>query len=294
MGTISYMVQIAIIGDVHQGIDAADIRYLNGTDIDLVLLTGDLASWWPWEAEKAAGILAGLQKPALFIAGNHDTVYPHQLLAEVFGWRRLSRLFSLGQARRAGRLRQALGPVIWGGFSTHTFSAAGLRFDVIAGRPLSHGGPTVAYRSYLERQFEVTTMAEASQRLCQCVDQARSDQLIFLAHNGPTGLGAKRGDIWGRDFVAEEGDHGDPDLQAAVAYAVQRGKRVIAVVAGHMHQQLKGGGRREWYVVDDGIHYINAAQVPRIFEYQGQTVHHHVRLSFDESTVEVTEMLVPS
>lgn len=37
---------------------------------------------------------------------------------------------------------------------------------------------------------------------------------VLVAHNGPTGLGARRQDICGVDWMAgQEGDHGDPDLE---------------------------------------------------------------------------------
>ena len=49
-------------------------------------------------------------------------------------------------------------------------------------------------------------------------------------------------------------------------------KRVLAVVAGHMHHRLKGGGERKWLVESDGVLYVNAARVPRI-EKSGQRYH---------------------
>lgn len=39
---------------------------------------------------------------------------------------------------------------------------------------------------------------------------------MLAAHNGPTGLGSARHDPCGVDWMAEEGDHGDPDLQVGV------------------------------------------------------------------------------
>lgn len=286
------MIQLAVIGDVHGHVTSADIVYFNNADYDLILVVGDLARWWPWQGEAAARVLAHLQKPVLFVPGNHDTVHAFQLAAEIFGWQRLARFFSLGQERRAHNLRQALGQVIWGGFSTHSFVVAGMAFDVLVARPMSHGGPALAFRPYLQRHHGLATLADSTDLLCRCVDAAASDQLIFLAHNGPAGLGSDRASIWGRDFDAAGGDQGDPDLQNAVAYARRQGKRVIAVVAGHMHHALRDGGQRTWHMFRGGTHYVNAARVPRIFQGQGQTVRHHVRLTFDEASVEVQEVLV--
>jgi hypothetical protein len=55
---------------------------------------------------------------------------------------------------------------------------------------------------------------------------------------------------------------------------------------------LMGGGSRRWHIVCDGIHYLNAARVPRIFVQDGRRLRHHIRLSFDETRVEIEEMLV--
>ena len=115
--------------------------------------------------------------------------------------------------------------------------------------------------------------------------------MIFLAHNGPTGLGTSRSDLWGCDFRREEGDFGDEDLALAITYARELGKRVLAVVAGHMHHRLRGGGKRRWYERKDGILYVNAARVPRIFEELGHAYHHHVDLTIDGDEVEAIEVL---
>ncbi|MGH8459189.1 MAG: hypothetical protein ACRESV_07555, partial [Nevskiales bacterium] len=96
-----------------------------------------------------------------------------------------------------------------------------------------------------------------------------------------------RDDIWGCDFRPEGGDFGDPDLRAAVEYAIALGKTVHAVIAGHMHHRLKGGGgeRRYWQIRQDGILYINAARVPRIRRRVPGQPRHHVALTLDEHGV---------
>ena len=107
--------------------------------------------------------------------------------------------------------------------------------------------------------------------------------IIFLSHNGPAGLGAARDDIWGCDFRPSGGDFGDPDLRAVIDYARAQGKTVHAVMAGHMHHRLKRGGeRRCWQTTGDGVLYINAARVPRIRRRAEQQPRHHVALTLDE------------
>jgi uncharacterized protein (TIGR04168 family) len=138
----------------------------------------------------------------------------------------------------------------------------------------------------------VATLEDSAALLKRRVDQTRSERLIFLAHNGPYGLGDRPTDIWGCDFAPERGDWGDHDLTQAIAYARARGKQVLAVVAGHMHQRTRQGGRRSWHVERDGIHYVNAARVPRVYVENGARQRHHVRLEVAPDGVAVHEVTV--
>ena len=286
------MVQIAVIGDVHRHFSAEDVAYFNNSDYDLILVVGDLANWWPHEGHQVARTMSQLKKPCLLIPGNHDTVTAYQLLAEVKQYRTFMRLSTIGHGRRERSLRRALGSITYCGYSTHAFNVRGVPFGVVAARPYTMGGPKLGFKHRLEQVYGITSMEESAERLERCLDQATSDRLIVLAHNGPTGLGASREDIWGCDFLPEEGDYGDPDLERAIAYAQNTGKRVMCVVAGHMHRKLQGGGQRLWQLEKDGIYYLNAARVPRIFRQDGEIVRHHIRLSFDESSFEIEELLI--
>lgn len=281
--------RLAVVGDVHTYFDAADVAWLNGSDVDVVLFVGDLCNMWPWEGLPAARQMARLTKPAIFVPGNHDTAHLFHILADVkrVGW--LERLAAVGQGWRAQRLRRALGAVVFGGYSVHPLRAGGMALDVVVARPYA-SGKYLTYPTVLRRQFGVGSLAESAQRLCALVDAAQAETLLFLAHNGPAGLGSGAADIWGADFLPEAGDYGDGDLATAVDYARQQGKRVVAVVAGHMHHTLKGGGQRRWRAVQDGIHYINAARVPRIADGR----HHFVLLKVgaDAADFSVTAVAV--
>lgn len=287
------MVKIALIGDVHRQISSADVTAFNQSDYDLLLFVGDLANYRHREGLAAARILAGLRKPALLIPGNHDGILAWQLLAEIKQSPFWIRLFSRGQARRVAQLRRALGPVAVGGYSAHAYQFNGFAFDVIAARPFAMGGSSFSFAPYLQRAYGVADLAASAARLRHCVDAAHSDTLIFLAHNGPTGLGAAADAIWGADFRRAAGDHGDADLAEAVAYAQAQGRRVVAVVAGHMHWRTKQGAQRQWHALCDGIHYVNAARVPRIWQADGQTRRHHLRLTFGEGETAVAPIIWP-
>lgn len=285
--------QIALIGDIHCQFNQHDVARFNQSDDDLLLFTGDLANYRHREGLAVARQMARLQKPALIIPGNHDTLMALQLLAEIKRWPRLCRWLAWGQPRRLGQWQRALGSIEVGGYSVHPVPG---RADVavMVGRPFAMGGSVLHCQPQLLRQFDINTMADSAARLCRLVEETASSRLLFLAHNGPTGLGSSRESIWGKDFQSRAGDFGDADLRTAIDYARQRGKQVLAVIAGHMHHRLKKGGQRTWHLVQDGIHYVNAARVPRIFEQDGHTVHHHLRLTLTADSVTISEQLCSS
>lgn len=275
--------KLAVVGDIHTHFDDADVAFLNSADVDGVLFVGDLCNYWWWEGYAAARQMARLEKTAVFIPGNHDTAHLFHILADVFhiGW--LERVSAVGQRRRLAALQKMLLPVVMGGYSRHTFRAQDLTLDVIVGRPFSSGGAGLTYPTILRQAYGISSLAESADRLKQLVDESQADALLFLGHNGPSGLGSEAHAIWGVDFRPEAGDHGDGDLETAVAYARAQGKRVTAVVGGHMHHQLKNGGQRQWHIIQNGIHYINAARVPRI----EQNNHHIVLLHITQETIDV-------
>lgn len=108
---------------------------------------------------------------------------------------------------------------------------------------------------------------ESAERIITNAKEAPQDNLlVFLAHNGPRGLGSKVEDICGCDWVERGGDHGDPDFEEAIAAVKQEGIQVPLVVFGHMHQRLQCGHplKRTMLVVRDKTIYLNAAVVPRV------------------------------
>lgn len=303
-GPVSRTIRIAVIGDVHLQWDADDVRHFNASAYDLILFVGDLATYAHKGALAVARSIAELRRPTLVMLGNHDGIHVGQLVAEVARKAQVSDLLGGRQARRCDELERALGPAVLCGYSRHAVpGAAADDLAIIAARPHSMGGSYIAYRRFLGERFGVRSIEDSARRLCALVDAAEQQQLIFFAHNGPSGLGAARSDIWGCDFRKAEGDWGDDDLRQAIAYARTSGKQVLAVVAGHMHHHVKasGGAQRCWRLERDGVVYVNAARVPRIFSRNGARVHHHVALSIhhtgepdgDRDAVVADEVLIP-
>jgi uncharacterized protein (TIGR04168 family) len=280
--------KLAVIGDVHHAFNEVDTAYFNASDHEAVLFTGDIYNYSLQRGLRAAAELAELEKPALLVPGNHDAIHPAQLAAEISRRTSLIRLTSMGHMKRVRDLREAVGGVQVGGYMTHRLKED---LDVITGRPHSMGGSAISFAPHLADAYGVVTLEDSVNKLKHCVDESEASQVVFLAHNGPTGLGEHRSDLWGCDFRREEGDFGDLDLRMAIDYAIGRGKHVLAVIAGHMHHRLRGGGRRNWYERRDGVLYVNAARVPRIFEERGGIFHHHVDLLIENGYAEAIEVL---
>jgi uncharacterized protein (TIGR04168 family) len=296
---VSGSFRIAVIGDVHLLFGPADVEALDAGGYDLVLFVGDLAGYRHGGGIEVARHVARLRTPALVVPGNHDGVQAAQLAAEllandVAAVALESGPFAGGQASRVEALRAALAPAVLGGYSLHAYEARSTRLDVIVARPHSFGGPRLAFRPYLERAFGVASLEASARTLCALVDRASAERIVILAHNGPTGLGDRRDAIWGCDFRRSEGDFGDPDLRIALDHAARTGKRVVAVIAGHMHHAVRGGGVRTWRLARDGVLHVNAARVPRVFRREDRELRHHVCVEIREDGAVAEEILVPS
>jgi uncharacterized protein (TIGR04168 family) len=281
-------VRLAVIGDVHLHFNEKDVAYFNGSNYDLILFVGDLVNYVPWRAKVVWKLIDRLNKPTLFMPGNHDSTNVIQLIAEVLGNQPLAQISGAGQSHNFTKLTKHLQSTTICGYSLHPQNIQEYSFDIIAARPHSMGGPNLSFKPYLKKSLGIHSIEESAAKIKEQIDKSQNENIVFFAHNGPTGLGSKRDDIWGCDFKKSEGDFGDPDLEQAIDYARSQEKKVLAVIAGHMHQGLKGGGQRRWTVQQNGTTYLNAARVPRIYENAGTAVHHHVCVEIGANGVEVT------
>ncbi|MCB1171990.1 MAG: metallophosphoesterase [Leptospiraceae bacterium] len=272
------VLRIAIIGDIHKSWHDFDTRYFNQSDYDWILFTGDLPGRTHRSTAAVARQISALQKPAILIPGNHDGTSMRQLLAELTNNADMRLKHAHRQGPLRDELREALGDILMGGYSLHCLATEVQAIDLIVARPHSMGGTVFSYGPWLEKQFGVRDFESSTAKLVELIDQSHAEQLVFLAHNGPTGLGSERNSIWGKDFGRAPADFGDRDLRDALDYARQKGRRVRAVVAGHMHHHIKTAGSRTWQMRMDDICYINAARVPRIFKQKDDWFHQHVRL----------------
>jgi len=279
--------RLAVVGDVHLAFGPADVAHLDAQGYDAILFVGDLSGYARRGALRVARYVRSLKTRAFVIPGNHDTAGAPQLFAEVMQNETAIQMLGAGQRERVDELRALLSPAELVGYSMHRLG----NLTMIAGRPHSFGGPRLAFRPYLTEAFRVSTLEASAARLRWLIDDVRDERLLFLAHNGPTGLGDRRDAIWGCDFRRSEGDFGDPDLESAIQHARTKGKRVVAVIAGHMHHALKGRGTRQWLEERDGTLYVNAARVPRVFREHGREKRHYVEVVIDRDRATAKEVL---
>lgn len=268
-------VKIGIIGDLHGSFDAEDARYFNRSDYDLLLLTGDLGSGTAQNGISVAREVARLDKPTLVVAGNNDAPYAAEIAAE---FKYQSRLAALMRVSR-GRGEQESSVVLCG-YDLRTYTFADYSFSVLVGRPYSRGGPHLFHPEGLAERYGVLDHEGSEAQLRELVRAAPTRDVLWLAHNGPSGLGSRGIDIFGADFREEEGDWGDRDLESAVQFS-KEDRRVLAVIAGHMHRRPpRAGAERERtaQVEKDGTLYVNAGVVPRIFSGAKGEVRHHMVL----------------
>ncbi len=110
---------------------------------------------------------------------------------------------------------------------------------------------------------------ESARLIARAAADADCENVIFLGHTGPTGLGEAPGDPCGRDWKPLGGDWGDPDFGEAIDRTRSAGKHVPLVTFGHMHHKLrhtKQELRKSLEVSAEGTVYLNAASVPRIID----------------------------
>ena len=284
---------IGVIGDVHLFWDDEDVAFFNSSGYDLLLFVGDLAAYTQVRGQRIARSIGALRTPAMCIPGNHDGLHALQLGAEIAPRaHRFRNAFCEGQARRCRSLEKALGDVELVAYTQRRVAPAGVPLNIVVCRPHSIGGRRLACLRYLDEAYGVDSMESSVARLKSLVDACDDSPILFLAHNGPSGLGDRADSIWGCDFRKKEEDWGDRDLEEAVRYASSKGRKVLATVAGHMHRKTKSGKRRPAQVEKDGVLYVNAAEVPRHRRAKGVKTRHHVKLTVTAGRVKAEDLWV--
>jgi uncharacterized protein (TIGR04168 family) len=281
--------RIGLVGDLHGAFDPTDAAQLDAEGYERILFVGDLGPGTLEADRQVARAIARLRTPVMVMPGNNDCANAPTLRAELGHQRGLASLMQKSGAKHRSPLLQASAKVTWCGYGLHPLPVGASGVTLVSGRPYSMGGAEVAFADELRVRHAIGSMAESTDRLIALVDEVPTPSVVFLAHNGPTGLGGERDAPWGNDFASEASDHGDPDLRAAVDRAHARGLRVLGVIAGHMHHRLRGGGTRRWLERRGEVLFVNPAQVPRVVAERTGVRRHHVEMRLSEHRLEVEE-----
>jgi len=285
-------IRIGVIGDLHAHWDHVDVAQFDRTDYDLLLFTGDLGSGTRNSSLQVAKVMSRLRKEALVMPGNNDTGDIAELAAELAHQSGIKNLLAIREQSSITGRSTGTPTVRLCGYSRHRLTRGPVDLTLIAGRPHSLGGSELSFPEHMNATYGIDSIAASTERLIGLVDESPTEDIVFFSHNGPAGLGNEPHAMWGCDFKPDGGDWGDPDLAAAIDHAFERGKRVLAVVAGHMHHRTKCGNNRPWRLERNGIVFINAAKVPRIFSADADVHRHHVSLEITPSGAEVSEVFI--
>jgi uncharacterized protein (TIGR04168 family) len=251
-------IRMAIVGDIHSEWSDLDNCLLQQLDLDLVLFVGDFGN----EDVVVADRIATLELPKAAILGNHDAWYTAS------PWGQSKCPYDRATEDRVQQQLDILG-ICHVGYGKLDFPD--LNLSVVGSRPFSWGGKEWRNKDFYQKRFGVSGFTESVERITTAAAQTSTDRLIFIGHNGPTGLGDEPTDICGRDWEDVGGDYGDPDLEAALSKVRATGKKIPLVAFGHMHHQLRHTKERlrvAYKQVDETL-YLNAARCPRMVVSEG-------------------------
>ncbi|MEG3990142.1 TIGR04168 family protein [Microcoleus sp. S28C3] len=249
-------IKIAVVGDVHDLWEPEDGEALKHLDVDLVLFVGDFGN----ESVEVVRAIAQLDIRKAAVFGNHDAWYT------ATEWGRSQCPYDQTQENWVKQQLDLMGEAHVG-YGKRDFPELGV--TVVGSRPFTWGGSEWKYGDFYSEWFGVESFEESAQRIAAAAAQADCENVIFLGHTGPTGLGEAPEDPCGRDWKPLGGDWGDPDFAEAIDRTRSSGKHIPLVTFGHMHHKLrhtKQELRKSLEVSAEGTVYLNAASVPRIVE----------------------------
>ena len=250
------IIKIAVVGDVHARWEREDELALKHLGIDLVLFVGDFGN----ESVEVVRQVASVDLPKAVILGNHDAWYT----ASVWGQKKAP--YDRALEDRVQQQLELLGETHVG-YGKLDFPQFNL--SVVGSRPFSWGGEKWKNKDFYRDRYGINNFAESTTKIVAAAKETAYDTIIFIGHNGPTGLGDRPEDSCGRDWEPLGGDHGDPDLTEAIDKVRILGKSIPLVTFGHMHHSLRHRKDRLRTIVNTSPEetiYLNSARVPRIKE----------------------------
>ncbi len=268
-------ITIAVVGDVHDQWEEADNNALEQLDIDLILFVGDFGN----ESVPVVRKIREVSVPKAVIMGNHDAWYTAS------AWGRKKCPYDRYKEDWLQQQLDLLGD-IHVGYDKLDFPQ--FKLSVVGSRPYSWGGPELKNKDFLRDRYQVSNFKESTAKIMSAVQETSEDNIIFLGHNGPTGLGEHPEAICGKDWQPIGGDHGDPDFTQAIEQTCDLGKKIPLVTFGHMHHRLRHTRsqlRTRVVSNEQGTVYLNAACVPRIIEENGKKLRNFSLVTLDNGNV---------
>ncbi|MGF1478867.1 MAG: TIGR04168 family protein [Cyanophyceae cyanobacterium] len=273
-------IQMAVVGDIHEQWEGEDGKALKQLGVDLVLFVGDFGN----EAVDVVRSIAALDLPKAAILGNHDAWY------SASDWGRKKCPYDRTKEDRVQQQLELLGKAHVG-YGSLDFPH--LNLSVVGSRPFSWGGSQWKNRGFYRDRYQVNGFAESTEKIVAAARQTAYDTIIFIGHNGPTGLGDTPESACGKDWKPIGGDYGDPDFAEAIASVRATGKKVPLVTFGHMHHRLRhtSAELRQALQHKAGTVYLNAARVPRIIELEGERYRNFSLVSLHNSTIKQVSLV---
>jgi uncharacterized protein (TIGR04168 family) len=273
--TQSITLKIAVIGDVHDQWEAEDGIALKHLGVDLVLFVGDFGN----ESVEVVKAIASLDIPKAAVMGNHDAWY------SATEWGRKKCPYDRTKEDWVQEQLDLLGDTQVG-YGKLDFPAWNL--TVVGGRPFTWGGPEWRFAQMCQERYGVSSLEESADKIVKVVKSVTCENIIFLGHNGPSGLGDRAEDPCGKDWHPIGGDFGDPDFAEAISQSLNLKKTVSLVAFGHMHRTLrhtKKIQRKAVFRSPEGTIYLNAATVPRIIQQDGLKLRNFSLVSLEDGLV---------
>jgi uncharacterized protein (TIGR04168 family) len=273
--TQSTTLKIAVVGDVHDQWEVEDGIALKYLGVDLALFVGDFGN----ESVEVVRAIASLDIPKAAVMGNHDAWYT------ATEWGRKKCPYDRSKEDWVQEQLDLLGSahVGYGKLDFPTWN-----LTVVGGRPFTWGGPEWKFADICKERYGVTSLEESADRIVKAVKSATYETIIFLGHNGPSGLGDRPEDPCGKDWHPIGGDFGDPDFGEAISQALTAGKTISLVTFGHMHRTLRHTKkvlRKPVFRSPEGTIYLNAATVPRIVENGSEKLRNFSIVSLEAGVV---------
>ncbi|HBE21412.1 MAG TPA: TIGR04168 family protein [Cyanobacteria bacterium UBA11159] len=267
--------KIAVIGDIHDLWEAEDAIALQHLAVDLALFVGDFGN----ESVEIVREIAALDIPKAVMMGNHDAWYTAS------EWGRKKCPYNREEENWVQEQLDLLGEthVGYGYLDFPQF-----QLSVVGSRPFSWGGGEWKNHEFMEDLYGIIDFSESSELILRAAKSTKYNTIIFLGHNGPTGLGDKPEAPCGKDWQPLGGDYGDPDFQIAIAQTQELGKNIPLVTFGHMHHRLRHTKQRLREIVSTdalGTVYLNSASVPRIIETQTDRLRNFSLVSLENDIV---------